>query len=356
MATEAVADIDLPVFRNAQCWYGAQLQERDDWIHRLSPAEQLEIRQAVLSALARGVDLVSITAADFPLPRFGPVLQQIGREIKHGRGFALIRGLQTMDLDIREKAYAFCGVGAHFGEAVSQNAKGHVLGHVANLGLDYASPTTRGYQTPAELRFHTDAADIVGLLCIRGGRSGGLSRIASSTTVWNELVRRRPELAAELQKRYSFTRWGEVRPGQRDHFDIPLFREHEGRMIAVFIAGAIEKAQALPGVLPLGALQREAISLVNEIAGEPRLRLDMAFEPGDMQFLLNHSILHARTAYEDWPEPERRRHLLRLWLACADGPALPDYMTTEFQGATASGRPDGVRLPDVALKANLVPD
>ncbi len=92
------------------------------------------------------------------------------------------------------------------------------------------------------------------------------------------------------------------------------------------------------------------------LAGEPRVRLDMAFEPGDMQFLLNHSILHARTAYEDWPEPERRRHLLRLWLACADGPALPDYMTTEFQGATVSGRPDGVRLPGVALKANLAPD
>jgi len=354
---EAAADIRLPTFHNAQCWSGAELQSRsDDWTHVLSSAEQLEIRQAVWQAVARQVDLVSITAADFPLPGFGPTLRRIGDEIKHGRGFALIRGLQTMDLSLEEKAYAFCGIGAHFGESVSQNAKGHVLGHVANLGLDYADPTTRGYQTPAELRFHTDGADIVGLMCIRGSRSGGLSRIASSTTVWNEMVRRRPDLAAELQKHYSFTRWGEIRPGQREHFDIPIFREHDGRMIAVFVGGAIEKAQALPGVAPLGAVQREAIALVNQIAGEDGVRLDMAFQPGDMQFLLNHSILHSRTAYEDWPEPERRRHLLRLWLACADGPALPGYMTTEFQGATASGRPDGIRLPGVTLKANLHPD
>lgn len=347
---------DLPVFENAQCWYGGELQQRTDWIHELTSSEQFEIRRAIGKAIADGADLVSMAAADFPMETLGARLQRIGHEIKHGRGFALIRGLDTMDLTLQEKAYAFRGVGAHFGEAVSQNAKGHVLGHVANLGMDYSDPTTRGYQTPAELRFHTDAADIVGLMCIRASRSGGLSRIASSTTVWNEAVRRRPDLAAELLEAYSFTRWGEVRPGQRPHFDIPLFREHDGRMIAVFIAGAIEKAQDLPGVTPLTPRRREAIALVNELAGEDGIRLDMAFQPGDMQFLLNHATLHSRTAYEDWPEPERRRHLLRLWLACPDGPALPGYMTTEFQGSTASGRPDGVRLPGVELKANLDPD
>lgn len=346
----------MKTYDNAQAWYGRDLQQRTDWIHELTPDEQRDIRQAIAQAVAREVDLVTMTAADFPLPRFGGMLRQIGNEIQHGRGFALIRGLDTLDLSMKEKAYAFCGVGAHFGEAVSQNAKGHVLGHVANLGLDYSDPTTRGYQTAAELRFHTDAADIVGLLCIRGSRSGGLSRIASSTTVWNEAVRRRPDLAAELLKAYSFTRWGEVRPGQKPFFDIPLFHEHGGRMIAVFIAGAIEKAQDLAGVAPLTPLQREAIAFVNQLADEDGIRLDMAFQPGDMQFLLNHATLHSRTAYEDWPDPAQRRHLLRLWLACPDGPALPDYMTTDFQGRTASGRPDGVRLPGVSLKANLYPD
>ena len=346
----------LPLFDNPQAWYGRDLHKSTAWIHQLSAAECNEIENAVQQAIAKGVDLVKMKRTDFPLPTVGRRLQAMGQDIKNGCGFALLRGLDPQRLSLQEQAYAFCGVGTYLGEAVSQNAKGHVLGHVANLGLDYADPTTRGYQTTAELRFHTDGSDIVGLMCIRPARAGGLSRIASSTTVWNEVVRRRPDLAIELQKSYSFTRWGEVRPGQNAHADVTLFREHEGRMIGVFIAGAIEKAQVLPGVTPLTEKQRDAIRMVNELAGEDGIRLDMEFRPGDMQFLLNHATLHARTAYEDWPEPEKRRHLLRLWLACEDGPALPDYMTQSFQGKTTSGRPDGIQIPGVSLKANLQPD
>lgn len=348
--------MELPVFDNSQAWYGRDMQKSTAWVHMLSATECNEIENAVQQAIAKGVDLVKMGRSDFPLPTVGKRLQAMGQDIKNGCGFALLRGLDPQRLSLQEQAYAFFGVGTYLGEAVSQNAKGHVLGHVTNLGLDYADPTTRGYQTAAELRFHTDGSDIVGLMCIRPSRSGGLSRIASSTTVWNEVVRRRPDLAIELQKSYSFTRWGEVRPGQKAHADIHLFHEHQGRMIGVFIAGAIEKAQALPGVTPLTERNREAIRMVNELAGEEGIRLDMEFLPGDMQFLLNHSTLHSRTAYEDWPEPERRRHLLRLWLACEDGPALPDYMTQSFQGRTASGRPDGIQIPGVPLKANLYAD
>lgn len=343
----------LTVFDNPQAWRGEDQQQESDWLHQLTSSECAEVEQTVRQAINRGLDLVTLTAADFPLPTLAPRLLAIGEDLKYGRGFALLRGLDPQRLTLQEQAYAFCGIGAYLGDAVSQNAKGHVLGHVANLGLDYADPTTRGYQTPAELRYHTDGSDIVGLMCIRPARSGGLSRIASSTTVWNEIVRRRPDLAVELQKSYSFTRWGEVRPGQKAYADIPLFTEHKGRMIAVFIAGAIEKAQALSGVQPLTDRQREALALVNQIANEDGIRLDMEFRPGDLQFLLNHATLHSRTAYEDWPETERRRHLLRLWLACADGPELPDYMTSAFQGRTATGRPDGIQIPGVALKANL---
>lgn len=351
-----VEGADLPIFQNEQSWYGNNFRHSSEWIFQLSEHEQLEILQAVANAVAADTDLASMTAADFPLRSFGARLQCIGREIKHGRGFALIRGLNTMGMTLQEQAYAFRGIGAHFGEAVSQNAKGHVLGHVVNLGLDYSDPATRGNRNPAELSFRTDAADLVGLMCIRGARSGGRSRIASSTTVWNEVVRRRPDLAVELLKIYSFTRWGEVRPGQKPYFQMPLFRECGGRMIVVFSAKAIGEAQAFPGVAALDSAQREAIALVNELANKGGIPLDMKFRPGDMQFLLNHAILHARTPYKDWRDPARRRYLLRQWLACPDGPALPDYMTTEFQGRTDSGPQDGVRTHGVALKAYLYPD
>jgi len=61
------------------------------------------------------------------------------------------------------------------------------------------------------------------------------------------------------------------------------------------------------------------------------------FEQGDIQFLHNHVILHTRTAFEDWPEPERRRHLLRLWLRDDDGRPVVPLMRESFQGIHVAG-------------------
>ena len=349
------ADVPPPVFDDPRAWRGSGMVVRTDWQHPLSPAELAELEAAADAAIARDASLVTLAEGDVPLPRLGPVLAGIRREILHGRGFVLIRGWPSERKSMLQNAMAFRIVGAHLGEALSQNGKGHVLGHVANLGLDYADPTTRGYQTSAELRFHTDAGDAVGLLCIRGARSGGLSRIASSTTVWNEIVRRRPDLARVLTEPFCFSRWGELGRGQASWFPMPLFQPFGGRMIAFFVMSSIEKAQAFPDVPRLTAAQREALALVNEVASEPSIRLDMDFRPGDMQFLCNHSIMHSRTAYEDWPEVGRRRHLLRLWVSSVDGPPLPESFTRDFQGRTASGRPDGIRVPGVALNAPLEP-
>lgn len=345
----------LSPVRHACAWYGPELAGRSDWKVELSPAELAELDSAVDAAIARGIDLVTMTEWDFPLPLLGARLVALRREVLHGRGFVLLRGWRSGERSMAQSAMALRGIGAHLGEAVSQNAKGHILGHVANLGLDYADPSTRGYQTKADLRFHTDGGDVVGLLCIRPSRSGGLSRIASSTTVWNELLRQRPDLARVLAEPLHFSRAGEVRPGQKRYFSSPVFQPCQGRMIAVLIQSFIQKAQAFEEVPRLTPAQAEALEFANTLASDPAIRLDMDFRPGDMQFLCNHAIFHSRTAYEDWPEIERRRHLLRLWVSCSDGPALPLTMTTDFQGATASGRPDGIRIPGVPLVAPLEP-
>jgi alpha-ketoglutarate-dependent taurine dioxygenase len=343
------------LFQDACHWYGPSLASGQDWTVQLRPEELVELDATVNDALARQVDLVSMTEHDFALPLLAPKLQAIRAELLRGRGFVLLRGWPSSERSMAQSAMAFRGIGAYFGEALSQNAKGHVLGHVANLGLDYADPSTRGYQTTADLRFHTDGGDIVGLLCIRPSKTGGLSRIASSTTVWNELVRRRPDLAQVLTESYAFSRVGEVRPGQQRYFSSPIFQPCDGRMIAVLIQSFIHKAQAFDEVPRLTAAQAEALALVDTLAGDPAIRLDMDFRPGDMQFLCNHSVFHSRTSYEDWPEVERRRHLLRLWMSSDDGPALPANMTRDFQGATASGRPDGILIPGTPLVAPLEP-
>lgn len=347
---------DLPVFQDATAWYGPAMARRDDWVHLLDDADVAEIDAAVDQAMARNVDLVTLSAADFPLPRLAARLRQIRSEVLHGHAFALLRGWPSGERSFEQSAYAFRGVAAHLGdEALSQNGKGHVLGHVANLGLDYSDPTTRGYQTAAELRYHVDAGDIVGLLCVRPSRSGGASKLASATTVWNELVRRRPDLARALTEPLAFSRWGEIGAGQKRYYELAPFQFCGGRVVTVCIAGAIHKAQAFDEVKRLSAAQVEALLVVNEIADEPQIRLEMDFQPGDMQFLCNHFTLHSRTAYEDWPEAGRRRHLLRVWLACNDGPEVPDSLTQEWQGSTSGGRPAGINVPGMERVAPLHP-
>jgi hypothetical protein len=342
----------LAELRNRQAWRGPELQAGTDWIHEFTPSEISEIDAAVARVSNASLDILDIKVGDFPLPTLGPVLSQAREEILQGRGFHLFRNVPVERYGLHGSAIAFWGLGLHFGQPLSQNGKGHVLGHVANLGLDYADPETRGYQTKARLPYHTDAGDVVGLMCLRTSRTGGASSIVSSTTVWNELVARRPDHASTLMEPLFYTRWGEIPEGKKPYEPIPIFSPCAGRMIATYVRSAITKAQALPGVPALTKQQFEAMDFLDALMADPELHLDMEFRPGDLQLANNYSIFHSRTAYEDWPETTRRRHLLRLWLACDDGPALPPFMYERY-GTTAAGRPDGIRVPGVPLVAPL---
>lgn len=346
---------DLSIFENVQAWYGPAMAATSDWIVALDKNDIAELDAAVAAVLANKPPLVDLKPKDFPLPQLAGKLKEIRQELLHGRGFVLIRGWPSRERSIEQSAAAFMGLGLHFGEdLVTQNGNGHVLGHVANLGEDYSDPTTRGHRTSAELKFHVDGGDIVGLLCLERSRSGGLSRIASSTTVWNEMVRRRPDRARLLTREFAWTRWGEIGEGQAPYYQMPVFQACAKNMICSFSISTIEKAQRFPDAPRLGDAERGALDMVNELAGDPEIQLEMDFQPGDMQFLSNHFVIHSRTAYEDWPEKNRRRHLLRLWVSSSDGPPLPHYHT-EAQGATSTGRPAGINVPGVPRIAPLTP-
>jgi hypothetical protein len=337
-----------------QAWYGPDIAHRSDWSYTLSQAEIAEIESAL--AGLRNREILSIGAGDFALPTLGPRLQAIRREALHGRGFFLLRGLPIARYGIAEAARIFWGLGTYWGEAVSQNGKGHVLGHVKDLGLDYNDPLARGYQTAARLPYHTDSSDLVCLLCLKKSKSGGLSSLVSTTTIYNEMVKRRPDLAAVLMQPLYRTRWGEVPEGRKPYYGTPAFSLVDGRVICSYVRSAVRKAQLMDVVPRLTKEQVEAMDLFDELANDSGLHLNMTFEPGGIQVVCNHSIAHSRTAYEDWLEPEKRRHLLRLWLACDDGPFLPEAFTGEHQGMTKGGRPDGIKVPGVPLLAPLSAD
>jgi hypothetical protein len=256
----------------------------------------------------------------------------------------VIRGLDVGRFDRRQCAAAFLGVGAHLGNARPQNAKGHILGHVKDLGRSATDPTARLYQTHERQTFHTDSCDVVALMCLQPARAGGRSSLVSSVTLHNEMRGSRPDLAACLFRPIETDRRGEQAPGELPFFDIPVFNWREGHFAAIYQRQYIESARRLPGVPPLTAEQVEALDWLDALANDPRLHLEIDFQPGDIQLANNHVLFHDRTAFEDWPEPERRRHLLRLWLAPPDAQPLPEVFSQRF-GSIVVGERGGISVP-----------
>src|SRR5262249_39105872 len=260
-------------------------------------------------------DIASIRRVDFPLPTLGPSLQLSLDDTHNGLGFALIRSLPVERWTKLESAVAFFGIGAHLGAARPQNAKGHALGHVKDLGLSSSDPNTRIYQTRERQTFHTDSCDVVALLCLRPAKSGGMSSLVSSVTIFNEMRRRRPDLAKILLCEPAETAGrGEMAAGQNPYSPIPVSNWQKGLLWTIYQRQYIESARRSPDVPPLTARQIEALDMLDALANDPALNMQMEFRPGDVQLVHNHTILHDRTSFEDWPEPELRRHLLRLGL------------------------------------------
>lgn len=330
-----------PEIQGPSAWYGPALLRQTDWIYHLSEPEILEVEAAVNGLASASDNLSNISPDDFPLPTFGSQLQSLLGEVLDGRGFVLLRRLPVERWSSRQTAIAFLGIGSHLGSLRPQNADGHLLGHVKDLGRSSSDPNVRIYQTRERQTFHTDSCDVVGLLCLSTAKSGGLSSLVSSITIFNEMRRRRPDLARVLFEPIETDRRGEVAEGEKPYFTIPVFNWHAGLLSAIYQRQYIESACRFPEVQPLAPAQVEALDLLDELANDPQLHLMMELQRGDMQFVHNHTILHDRTAFEDWPEPERKRHLLRLWLAPQSARLLPEVFAERF-GSVVPGDRGGV--------------
>ncbi len=320
-------------------WLAGEMRRRNDWRLDLTDAHRDEVRHAIADTADRAIHQIGRDA--FALPTLGPVLEGARRDVVDGRGFVLIRGLPIEGRDRDWVMRAWFGIGAWFGTARPQNAAGHLVGHVKDLGEDKGDPKTRLYRTNARQRFHVDSCDIVGLLCLQPAKSGGASSLCSSVAIVQEIARTRPDLAEVLARPFTYDRKGEVPAGKGPHYRIPIAHHHAGRMTIYFARDFIDSAQRrFPDIPRLTDAQTEALDLIERLAESDEFRLDMDFRPGDMQFVHNHVLLHSRTAYEDWPEPGRRRHLLRLWLSAHDPRPLPPVFEERY-GPLQPGEPRG---------------
>ncbi|HEX5052150.1 MAG TPA: TauD/TfdA family dioxygenase [Planctomycetota bacterium] len=335
-------------------WRGDQLAQ-GSWIHHWTAPQLAELERALATARGSGRDLASIDRHTFPLDGVAALLANVRRELLSGRGFVLLRGIDPAAYDPIDAATIFWGLGTHLGRALPQNARGHLLGHVTDLGRDAADPGSRIYQTAERQGFHTDSADLVGLFCLQRALAGGRSSLVSCATMHNEMLRRCPELLAELFGPFCTDHRGEPPAGSPPYFTAPILSWFADELSVLYQRRYIESAQRFADVPRLLEQHVAALDAFDAVAEDPDIHLEMDLEPGDMQFIHNHQMLHDRTAFRDDPASGRRRHLLRLWLCPDEGRALPPWFAQRLL-STVPGRRGGVALRGVEPFVTLDPN
>jgi hypothetical protein len=314
-------------------WLADDVADESIWTEHFSDAEQRELDAALRYALAVSGDVLDIEKAHFPLPTLGTRLKRIEKELIDGRGFVRLRGIERARYDQAEMEMLYWGIGMHLGAPWPQNKHGHVLGDVTDQGRAYDDPHARGNELGGfPLPFHCDGSDLVGLMCLVNGISGGLSLVANSVTIHNRLVRERPDLAGELYEPQPYDFRGEQPPGGVGWYSLPVFTEWEGRLFVRCIPPYIKASQRHADAPRLTERAKEALGLLENMADDPRHHVAMELRPGDMQFINNFHVLHGRTAYADDRAAGSVRHLKRLWLVTQGLESRPAY----FRKSTSS--------------------
>ena len=307
-------------------WLGPDHQGSDEWILELEETHRQELLGALGAAEVAGLDFLEMTRESFPLPTTGPLLVSMLDDLLEGRGFVLLRGVPIEGLSERQIELLYWGMGLHIGVSLPQGVEGtELFAHVRDEGVDRTSNYGGGLlnRHSGALPFHTDTSDIVGLLCIHPAMRGGTSTIVSAVAVHDEIVCRRPDLAAVMYEPWWFDRKrGE---GSDSFARCPIYAVNgAGRLFAFYGPDLYKYAQRGEHVPNLSDQQWEAMALIDEINGSPEYQLHMDFQPGEIQLINNYAVMHSRTAYEDHPDPALKRDLIRLWLTLDQDLDIPE--------------------------------
>jgi hypothetical protein len=340
-ATSAISPIE-----SRAAWEAGQLISDRSWIQLLT-SEQVE-------ALDRALDRVR--EQRLPLFKFDrkavadPILEELGTQCAHeldrGRGLVMLRGLPVDRYDDEALYLIYWILAVYLGDPIVQNARGELLGEVRDRGYDYGANNVRGYNTKAELRPHCDPADVVSLLCVSPARSGGESRVVSAVAIYNAIAAETPELIPPLMNGFHFDLRGEgvtENPDETTFHRVPVFSLFDGQLSCRFNVKTLTDGMRKAGV-EMTELERRAVGRVSELATDERFVLPMTFERGDIQLLCNHSILHARSDFEDYEDPDKKRRLLRVWMNLRDGRELDDRFSDRFN----TGPRNGIRVQEGA--------
>jgi hypothetical protein len=303
------APIDHP-----SAWKVTDFRSSADYTIDLTAAQLQDIERAMQRVNDAGLTLDDLQREHFEVPSLRPVIDEIRHQIADGRGFVVLRRLPIEDYSKDELGMIYWGLGTYLGRGLSQSVLGDRLGHVKDFSRE--DPLARAYRNKQELSPHTDSCDMVGLACLRNAQSGGVSRITSALTVHNVMREECSDALEALYRGYVFHRRGEEQPGDLPHtpYRVPIFSNTEDKVSARYVRTYVEAGEAAVG-RPMGDTELSVLDRFEEISKRPELMLEFTLQPGEIYFINNYTILHARTAFDDGDaEEDRRRHLLRLWL------------------------------------------
>ena len=311
-------------------WVPSDLRSSDDWTFRLSDLAVQEIVEQARKLAHLSEDLLAIDRAQFVLS--APVIECFDRAIDMSQqqfGLSLIKGFPTRELSEPEFRVAVWGVGLYMGVARPQNLAGDIVTDVRDSGVEtYRVLNGRGYNTRSELDFHIDSGDVVLLFCRREARSGGKSLVANPFSVAKYLIEKNPEYRAFLKYKYPFSLGGYKVDGKEFYLS-PLLEE-DGDASAFRINIKNIKNGAIQAGLELPPAYLDFLYKFQDLAGSEQFCYSMYLEEGDIQILNNFHTIHSRTAFEDFDDPDSKRHLIRLWLCLRNSQPLPESWLPSF--------------------------
>lgn len=298
-------------------WRGAELNP-EEGIYRPDPACRDELDAVVAELRANPLPTLALKPDLFDMPACRAFMTRVSAEVRKGLGFVIIDRL-PIDRYSREEAIAvYWLLASMVARPVAQSWDGKMIYDVRDKG----KPPGNGVRpdvTNVRQNFHTDnsynlcAPHYLGLLCLQTAKSGGISRLISFYAAHNDMRRRHPDLLRRLYQPFWFDRQREHASDDAMTVRHPMFEADGGQLIARLSYRQVVYGYKLAGK-ELDPEGRAALDAFEEILNDPALWKDFFFEPGQIQLLDNRRCGHCRTGFEDYPEPERKRHLVRLWL------------------------------------------
>jgi len=351
---DSMADqTDYPALNGACLWSGPDLMASGAWLREWPKGTVARFERNLASIKADGLAEAAVTRADFPLPDQEDFLQDLRDELEDGLGVIRVQGLPVERYDPADLRRLFWGIGTHLGTAVPQSVKGELLDEVKDetrinpevgnevrakqAGAGPILSSRARARSNGPLRFHSDGADLIALLCARNGIAGGESKIVSTAFLYNEIRRQRPDLHALLCRPYHrYLPNTDRLPAENRVFAMPIFGVRDGKLTCQYSRTFVEQAQEMDGVPRLAPAGIEALDMLAELAEAHCMTVP--FEEGDVQLINNHVAFHGRTAFEDKVEAGKERLLLRLWLSPENNRALPPGFEV-FWGGIDAGTP-----------------